>query len=84
MRLLADLLGDEHSFVLSSPGYPTFTIAYDRLSDAAEEVQFARMWGGIHFRTSVHVGHVMGVAIADHVVRHFLRPLEQERDDDDR
>jgi hypothetical protein len=84
MRTLADLVGDRQTFVLSSPGYPSYTITYHRLSDAAEEVKFARMWGGIHFRNSVNVGGVMGVRIADYVVRQFLRPLEQERDGGDR
>jgi hypothetical protein len=81
MRALADLVGDEHVFVLSSPGYPGFTITYARLSDAAAEVQLARMWGGIHFRTSVNVGGVMGVSIADYVVANYLRPMEDDEED---
>jgi hypothetical protein len=75
MRTMADLLGDEHTFVLSSPAYPSFTITYNRFSDAAEEVKFARMWGGLHFRNSCNVGQAMGVEIADYVVGNFLRPL---------
>lgn len=75
MRALADIVGDEHTFVLSSPGFPSFTITYNRLSDAAEEVKFARMWGGMHYRNSVNVGHEMGVTIADYVVSNFLQPL---------
>ncbi len=82
MRVLADLVGDVHTFVLSSPGYPSFTITYNRLSDAAAEVQLARMWGGIHFRNSVIVGGEMGIAIADHVVSNFLLPIEDEDQDD--
>ena len=75
MRTMADLLGDEHTFVLSSPAYPSFTITYERFSDAAEEVKFARMWGGLHFRNSCNVGQAMGVEIADYIVSNFLRPL---------
>jgi hypothetical protein len=75
MRALANVVGDEHSFVLNSPGFPSFTITYNRLSDAAEEVKFARMWGGIHFRNSVNVGQAMGTAIADYITSNFLRPV---------
>jgi hypothetical protein len=78
MRALADLVGDNHRFVLSSPGYPGFTVTYDRLSDASTEVQLARLWGGIHFRSSVRVGGAMGVSIADYVVAHLLQPLAHE------
>jgi hypothetical protein len=77
MRALADLVGDEQTFVLSSPGYPSYTIIYNRLSDAATEVGLSRIWGGIHFRNSVNVGHDMGTAIADYVVSNFLRPLDE-------
>jgi hypothetical protein len=81
MRTLSDLLGDEHTFVLSSPAYPSFTITYNRFSDAAEEVKFARMWGGLHFRNSCDVGQAMGVQIADYVVGNFLRPLDGGSED---
>lgn len=79
MRMLADLLGDQTTFVLSSPGFQSYTITYNRFSDAAEEVKYARMWGGIHFRNSVNVGGAMGVTIADYIVGNFLRPLEDEQ-----
>jgi hypothetical protein len=82
-RALANVVGDEHTFVLSSPGFPSFTITYDRLSDAAEEVKFARMWGGIHFRTACDVGQAMGTAIADYVTSNFLRPLEDAASTED-
>jgi hypothetical protein len=78
MRTLADLVGDEHTFMLSSPTYPSYTITYERLSDAAAEVGLARMWGGIHFRNSVNVGGAMGIAIAEYVVSNFLRPVAEE------
>jgi hypothetical protein len=79
MRVLSHLLGDEHPFILSSPGYPSFTWTFDRFSDAAEQVKHARVWAGIHFPNSTEVGGAMGAALGDYVVDHFLVPL----DDDD-
>jgi hypothetical protein len=83
MRVLARELGDEHPFVLSSPGFPSFTFTFDRFSDAAEQVKDARVWAGIHFPNSTKVGGVMGLALGDYVVDHFLLPLDQDEEDGD-
>jgi hypothetical protein len=76
MRVLARVLGDEHTFTLSVPSMPTFTWTFDRFSDAAAQVKEARIWAGIHYRNSVNVGGAMGVALGDYVVENVLRPLE--------
>jgi hypothetical protein len=76
MRVLSRVLGDEHAFTLSSPGFPSFTWTFDRFSDAAAQVKEARIWAGIHYRNSCNVGGVMGVTLGDYIVDNFLRPLE--------
>ena len=76
MRVLAHVLGDEHAFTLSSPGFPSFTWTFDRFSDAAAQVKEARIWAGIHYRNSCNVGGAMGVAIGDYVFENVLRPVE--------
>lgn len=82
MRVLSSVLGDEHTFVLSSPGFPSFTWTFARFSDAAAQVKESRVWAGIHFRNSCNVGGAMGVALGDYVVEHVLRPLEDEEEDE--
>jgi len=74
MRMLTRLLGDEHSFTLSSPLFPGFTWNFDRFSDAAEQVKEARIWGGIHFRTACEVGGVIGERLADYILDRALLP----------
>jgi len=81
MRVLFRVLGDEHAFVLSSPGYLSFTWTFSRFSDAAAQVQEARVWAGIHYHNSCRVGGAMGVTPGDYVVDHVLRPVEDEEDD---
>ena len=81
MRILSRVLGDEHSFTLSSPGFPSFTWTFDRFSDAAAQVKEARIWAGIHFRNSVNVGGDMGIALGDYVLDHVLLPLGDEDDE---
>ncbi len=81
MRILSRVLGDEHSFTLSSPGFPSFTWTFDRFSDAAAQVKEARVWAGIHFRNSVNVGGDMGIALGDYVVDHVLLPLPDQEEE---
>ncbi len=60
------------------PGYPSFTYDFTRFSDAAAQVKEARIWAGIHFRNSTHIGGEMGVALADYVLDHVMRPLADD------
>ena len=83
MRVLSRVLGDEHAFVLSSPGFPSFTWTFERFSDAAAQVKEARIWAGIHFRNSCDVGGAMGVALGDYVLEHALLPLGHEGEDEE-
>ena len=76
MRVLARVLGDENTFTLSSPAFPSFTWTFDRVSDAAVQVKEARIWAGIHFRNSCNVGGAMGAALGDYIADNALRPLE--------
>jgi hypothetical protein len=75
MHLLASELGDAHTFTLSSPGLPGFAWNFDRFSDATAQVVEARIWAGIHFRTSDELGRKLGIELADYVRSHFLLPL---------
>ncbi len=78
MHALARLLGDEHTFTLGAPGFPSFTWTFDRFSDATAQVKEARIWAGIHFRTACDVGEVVGLKLADYVLDNFLLPLDHE------
>lgn len=81
MNMLAELLGDENTFTLSSPGYPGFTWTFNRFSDAAEQVIEARIWAGIHFRNSCNVGATQGMKLSSYIFENFLRPLRPGVDD---
>lgn len=85
MHVLAQELGDEHTFTLSSVDFPTFTWTFSRFSDATAQVKEARIWAGIHYRNSCNVGERVGLALSDYVVGNFLRRMEEretEGDDD--
>lgn len=82
MNTLADLIGDDHTFTLSAPGYPGFTWTFNRFSDAAAQVIEARIWAGIHFRNSCNVGAAQGMKISSYVLENFLVPLDDDDDHD--
>jgi hypothetical protein len=75
MHTLSRLLGDEHPFQLSSPNYPDFSWICGSFSEAADQVKEARIWAGIHYRTSCDVGQEIGREVADYALDGFLRPL---------
>jgi hypothetical protein len=79
--ILAAAFGDNTAFTVNSDvrsGIRSFA----SFSDAVAEIANARVFGGIHFRTSCVRGNVLGRAVADYIVRHAMRPHGD--DDDDR
>jgi hypothetical protein len=75
MHTLARLLGNEHSFTLTSPNFPAFTWTFERFSDAADQVKEARIWAGIHFRTACNIGQDVGQTVADYAIDNVLLPV---------
>jgi hypothetical protein len=59
---------------LTSTTAPGVTRTYSRLSDYVSEVINARIYDGVHYRTSGEVGADMGRKIADYTVRNHLLP----------
>ena len=48
---------------------------YTSLSQLAKEMEDARVWGGIHFRTSDERGTQLGGRIAEFAMQQFLQPV---------
>ena len=80
MHTMAELLGDDHTFTLSSPGYPGFTWTFERFSDAAVQAMEARIWAGIHYRFSCNIGAEQGMKLSSYVLDNFLLPLHKHSD----
>lgn len=59
---------------LTSTTAPGVTRTYSRLSEYVGEVINARVYDGVHYRTSGEVGADMGRRIADYTVRNHLLP----------
>jgi len=52
------------------------TRTFYRTDDLVKEIVVARIYGGMHFRTSVIQGKVQGTKAAKWVAKHFFLPLE--------
>jgi hypothetical protein len=62
-------------FVLTSQTAPGVVETYSTFEAIADDVVDARVWGGIHWRTSSARGRAVGEEIGRHATRHFLKPI---------
>jgi hypothetical protein len=79
--ILAAAFGENTAFSVTSdvrPGTRTFS----SFSDAVAEIANARVFGGIHFRTSCVRANTLGRAVANYVSRHAMRARGDDRDDE--
>jgi len=62
-------------FSLTSPTAPGVTRRFSRLSDYVKESIDARVYDGVHYRTSGEVGAAMGRKIRAFTVQNSLKPV---------
>ena len=75
--VLKTLFGDQLpiTVLMTSPTAPGVTRKFDRLSDYTAEIINARIYDGVHYRTSGEVGVEMGRKIGEYVTQNFLKPV---------
>ena len=62
-----------HSIVLSTAAMPGFQLQYDRLSEITDDIDDARVYGGIHFRYDQEAGGDQGIEIGRYIYKVKLR-----------
>jgi hypothetical protein len=76
--VLEAFFGDQvATFKLTSITAPGVTRSFSRLSDYVAEVVNARVYDGVHYRTSGEAGAAMGRRIGQYTVNNHLKPLVQ-------
>jgi hypothetical protein len=70
--------------ILTSVTAPGVVETYTTFEDIADGVVDARVWGGIHWRTSSVRGRSVGEEIGRYAVRRLLKPRTGDHDRDDR
>jgi hypothetical protein len=76
--VLARIFGDRHhAITLSSPAVPGIRLEYDSLDEITDDIDDARVYGGIHFRFDQRAGATQGEAVGRYIYRTQLRPLRK-------
>jgi len=70
--VLAETFGDDTAFTVTSDVRPG-TRQFASFSAAVTEIANARVFGGIHFRTSCVRGNALGQAVEVYVTTHAMR-----------
>jgi hypothetical protein len=73
-RVLQEFFGDDVRVSLTNPAVKV-TRTYHSLAQMGQEVEDARVWGGIHYRTAVAHGSELSRSVADYGLKNHLRPV---------
>lgn len=76
--VLAAFFGNQTAFSLISEALLGVTRYYTSFSQATDEVNDARVFAGIHFRTSCNTGRALGGQVAQYILAHSLQRLHGE------
>jgi hypothetical protein len=71
----------EHVITITNPLVPSIsdiTLHYDTFNEICNDVDDARVYGGIHFRFDQDGGNRLGRAVATYIYKNRLRPVEQD------
>jgi hypothetical protein len=67
------------AITLSNPAIPQVVLHYGNLQTIAEDIDDARVYGGIHFRFDQEAGAWQGRHVGDYVYLHNLQPTRGKR-----
>ena len=67
-----------HSITLTNPAVPNIVLQYTTFDQIDDDVDDARVYGGIHFRTDQDAGARLGRAIGTTVYKRNLRPVHDD------
>jgi hypothetical protein len=67
-------------FELSHPGVPGLRLSYESFDDLTDDIDDARVFGGIHFRFDQEAGAIQGRQVGVYLATHNLRPLRRWQD----
>ena len=73
--VLEEELGpDGHDITLTHPAVPDIVLHYTTLQRITDDIDDARVYGGVHYRFDQEAGALQGKRVAKYVLRHALRP----------
>jgi hypothetical protein len=76
--VLLNHFGDPQTFTLTTTGQPNST--YTSIAQARADGNNARVWGGMHYPSTVTASDTVGQAIAHSVHVNAMQPLHGKRE----
>lgn len=81
-RVLERMYGkDGHAITLASPLVPDVVLHYTSWKQITDDIDDARIFGGVHYRFDQEEGARQGKRVGRHVLRHWLRPVHRHGDE---
>ena len=75
-EVLEEIYGEgPHEVTLTSPTAPGITLKYTSFEQITDDVDDARVFGGIHFRFDQEAGGRQGRRVGSYILRNHLRPV---------
>ena len=68
---------DGHRITLASALIPDVVLHYTSWKQIIDDVNDARVYGGVHYRFDQEEGNRQGKRVAKYVLRHLLRPVHR-------
>jgi len=76
-RVLSHYFGENRAITITSDALPGQMRSFPSFSAALEEVNDARVFGGLHFRTACNAGQALGDSVGGYVLKHSLRRIRR-------
>jgi len=81
-EVLERLYGPSHHFIqLTTPTLPAVVLQYSAFKQIADDIDDARVFGGIHYRFDQEAGGQLGRRVGAYVYTHTLRRLRGDSDE---
>ena len=74
---------DGHDVMLTHPGAPGIVLEYTAWDEITDDIDDARVYGGIHFRFDQEAGAHQGRHVGKYILRNYLRSEEELDGDED-
>ena len=65
---------DGHDIALMNPAMPGVVLHYTAFKQITDDIDAARIFGGVHFRFDQEAGALLGKRVGEYILRHALRP----------
>jgi hypothetical protein len=67
-----------HDITLTTPGLPAVTLHYRHFREITDDIDDARVYGGIHFRFDQEAGGRLGRSVGAYVYEHHLQAVDRD------